>query len=251
MLARFRSNWTVTVLVCGAALALRADRASGQIQADGNLGPELSAILTDSNGNGIPDFAEWTDPSLQVRRRVGFWTQYVDPSGARLPREDGFAEEPTSAEVVPPFFPCVDRFLRETFATNALRTPINHGRVTVIYFADSNRQISGPGQDDSFLYVGMDICNGDPYQVSGNLPPFVYLVDYVLNPSPDPVGNACQYGLPAFNPITGGGYTHHQFLPIIPGNPPRRLPCPVDGSICWLMVPFDADGDGNPSVRRE
>jgi|GEM_PF-6378396 len=106
-----------------------------------------------------------------------------------------------------------------------LRSGFNTGQIVVIYLPDSDGIITGlwSEDDDSLLYVGLDIANGDPHAVVEGL--LQRLMDVQLVPGPG--------GIPPTRENNG--------LPRIwpdPVNQPNFFTSPI-------IVPFDADGDGN------
>lgn len=196
---------------------------------DGSLCPELSLLLQDQlqiqNGllvpgpDGISDILQ-----LQLGIIAG---RYVDeyPDGDFVPRLDGFSDEPSGARTDMGPYPCWDR---HKSPAQTIKTPFNHGKVTYIYVPDSNGRLYPTAQfpnevDDSQLYVAIDICNGDQYELTVDGRSLI--VDYELNGAN--VVDECTYGLPA--------------------SPP---PCPfcVTNPVNLMMVPFDTDGDGDPAT---
>ena len=183
--------------------------------ADGKIVPEIQLILTDVNpADGVPDILEL--PS--GKRRPGFVGDSFLPAvdgcyqHVTFPDWDGFTDEPIDVTAWPEF-DCKD-------GTSRARVPTNHGKITVIYLADSDGYINPAdpeNTDDSLLYLGMDICNALPLQVTGDLGS--WRTDYQLHPT---VPSLCEYGLPSTE----------------------------DDPNCLtnFMVPFDADGDGDPSA---
>ncbi len=223
------------------------------IQADGDLAPELQTLLIDAKDafgqnvpDGIPDIFQ--DP---VQRR-GIAGRFIDTqSGGLLPRLDGFSDEPSNAREdifgAPFFYPCLDRDISKITGTpgtdrKTIKTPFNHGKVAFIYLPDSTGDPTD-GEDDSVLYVGVDICNGDGgtdsngqwrRSVSGLWQglPTVWRIDYELNGvmlGGIPITEECDYGLPA-------------------RSGPQYPQCPYNPNLNNMMVPFDTDGDGNPGA---
>ncbi|MGE0479227.1 MAG: hypothetical protein AB7Q17_02025 [Phycisphaerae bacterium] len=204
----------------GALFALAICHIGNAQTADGNLGPELRTLIADGNNNGIPDILELPGGGI----RPGIIKRYVDNdvNGGLFVGADGFRDA-AIADVVPAAaFPCRDRVAPPPGGNLRVRSPINHGKVTLIYLMDSDGIVEPPDQDDSLLYVGIDIVNGDPYVVTGTgqFAGQSLAVDFEL-----PGGTTlCDYGLP----VSGPG----------------------SNTFCNFMVPFDADGDGNPVTQR-
>ena len=173
-------------LVAGAALPARA-----QFTADGVLDDEVLLVPTIVNG------------------RVGYAAFVIDTSNEGAdPLADGFRDGALSPTLVPPCIECQDA------ANGRLRTPFGTGKLTVIYLMDSDGIVDpgNPATDDSVLYVGMDIANGDPRIVGG------HAID-VEDLNPD--FGLCNDGVPDLD---------------------------FDGQADTYMIPFDADGDGNTSI---
>lgn len=274
---------TGIVALVGLLALLQASQALGQPigpgDMDGRLAPEILLILTDVNGDGRPDIMQMAGPGGSLKVRPGFVARYWDRVNQNV-REDGFSDPPTAPgeEVDDGWaFDCYDVHKDTLGLDPTVKTPINHGKITVVYLADSTGRLSDG--DDSLLYIGMDIANGDPHEVVGNLEllyadpqdPNSFALNGVPVPYADPnnptavridyrlnginVINACTFGFPAsyagFN-----AYTGHQFLNGF-GGFVDFVPCLTDGpdgiagtdddGICYFMVPFDTDGDGDPA----
>ncbi len=182
------------------------------IGADGVLDCEALGLL-DLDGDGVPDL-------LQALGRRGIARFQLDNVNDNLtPGIDGFRDAVLTDSVVPDCATCVD-------GNGRARSPLSTGTLSVVYLPDSdgNVDILDPTSDDSLLYVGFDIANGDARRVgdAGGTPNVDFHdIDYVLDPNiPETL---CSAGWPA------------------PG-----------GTLLWLMPPFDMDGNGrvnNPVTR--
>ena len=184
-------NRTVLGAVVACALGGAVPAALAQFTADGRLDEEVLLVQTVLDG------------------RVGYAAFVVDtsPEGEN-PGADGFRDGPPSPTVIPECAICVDA------ASTRARTPFNTGKLTVIYLMDSDGLVdhTDPGSDDSVLYVGMDIANGDPRTVGGHDIDVENLNHFSADPS------LCDDGVPDLN---------------------------GDGQANTYMIPFDVDGDGD------
>lgn len=101
-----------------------------------------------------------------------------------------------------------------------MHSPINVGNAIFIYVPDSDGIISPPSQDDSWLAIGVNVANGD-----GD----------VCVEDPNTPGIDCALG------CVDDPMTNFDDCAIIKLDTPPDLPLNV-------MVPFDADGNGNPCI---
>lgn len=179
--------------------------------ADGRLRDEIALTLTDANGNGTPDILDG---------RIGLIFFYQDTVGDLLDNPpmfgdlDGFTDAPSDES-----FTFAGMCREDLTGRRYVRVPQNHGKVLGIYYPDSDGIVdpNNPNSDDSCFYVGIDVANGDPYSVAGDLGTIA--IDYIVPPGfPD----LCSYGLP--------------------------VDMSAPNTLTNFMVPFDADGDGNPDT---
>ena len=189
----------------------------GQVTADGILDDEVLLVL-DVDGDGIPDV-------LQGRKGyAGFWLDNID-NGTFPVGPDGFRDAGLRNPDVPDDALCTNglQCADADFGDLSVRSSLNTGKLTVIYLPDSDGFID-PGDaeltDDSFLYVGMDIFNGDARRIppggSGSPDVDYHDLDFV---DTVPLGDICEDGVADFD---------------------------GDGAPDFRGVPFDVDGDGNP-----
>ena len=135
-----------------------------QIAADGFLDNEVELVL-DLDGDGTPDI-------LTGRRGVAFFKLDARPDGGWPVGPDGFRDaglrDPVLGEC-DPGEQCADEHLE--YLTPSIRSGVNTGRLTVIYLPDEGGYDPGDpeGTDNSLLYVGMDIFNGDAH-ILGDYP---------------------------------------------------------------------------------
>ena len=180
----------VVYMLLGCVVAATASPALAQFTADGRLDEEALLVPTVIDG------------------RIGYAAFVVDtsPEGGD-PGVDGFRDGPFSPTLIPPCAVCVDA------VNGRARTPFGTGQLTVIYLMDSDGVVdyTDPSSDDSVLYVGMDIANGDPRMVGG------HLIDIQDLSGP----GLCDDGTPDLN---------------------------NDGQANVFMIPFDADGNGDAST---
>jgi len=197
------------------------------VTADGNLVPEAQGVV-DANGNGIRDLLE----ALARPGALFFKVDDID-DGTIGAGPDGFRDAGLRCPNIPyPFTtPCsaTVQCADIDFFDASVRSPMNTGKLTLIYLPDSDGLVSPAdreGTDDSCLYVGFDIFNGYPFpgvaeKIIGNPGGTEGLnwheIDFT---DTNPLG-ICEDGVPDFD-----------------GN----------GVPDFFGVPFDLDGDGSTSL---
>ncbi len=201
----------------------------GSVVADGNLNDEVRMVL-DCDGDGIPDL----QGSLGRRGFMAFRLDGLAPIDIQGPAEffagpDGFRDAGFSD--IPACTGCVD-------TTNPgdprVLSGVNTGQIIVIYLPDSNGSIhpnpnpANPGelaQDDSLLYVALDIFNGNPRDIGD--PAFdVRHIDF-LNADPNDCGSLCP--------------DPNDCIICNDGVRDADANCEPD----FLGIPFDVDSDGD------
>ena len=189
----------------------------GEINADGVLDCEVELVL-DLDGDGIPDV---------LAERVGFAQFQLDnvDNGTFPVGPDGFRDAGLREPDIPNDALCPDGYqcLDVEFGNRAARSAVNTGKLTVVYLPDSDGFIDEndvEGTDNSLLYVGMDVFNGNPRRVpeegSGTAGIDYHDIDFGDSV---PLGDICDDGVADFD---------------------------GDGIADYFAVPFDVDGDGNP-----
>ena len=210
--------WPVLPVVLAVALLATVARAEpGQIKADGLLDEEALLVL-DLDRDGTPDVLE---------ERIGFAGFWVDniETDAYPAGPDGFRDAGMRDLVRPDCSACAWglQCADIEFGAGSARSPVNTGKLTIIYLPDSDAFID-PGDvvltDDSLLYVGMDIFNGDsrrvPAGATGILDVDYHDLDFR---DTERTGDICEDGVADFD---------------------------GDGNPDFFGVLFDVDGDGDP-----
>ncbi len=209
----------VSAIVVGSSGALPAAAqcppvgTAADIIADGILDSEIRLAL-DCDGNGIPDLFD-NRPGVRAAgllRLDGVRTFDIDglytgagPDGFR----DAGLQDRVGTNQPLGCTMCVDG----NPGFSPVRSPINSGRLTVLYLADTDGFIDSGnlGEDDSLFYVGIDIFNNNPRTV-GDAAFDSWDVDMSIDPISGPT--LCDNGV----------------LADFPGG--------------TVGVPFDVDGDG-------
>ena len=206
-----------------ALTALTASSVTAQIvTADGFLDPETALVLLDPN-SGVPNIF-----TQNPRYSHAGWARFrldgerlLDVNATNTTAGiDGFRDAGFVSVDVPPCDSCADTTMFQGFPVGSLaRSGMNTGKLTVIYLANSTGLLA---TDDSLLYVGMDVFNGNGHYVGAfdglqaNRDKRWHRMDWEANPGS--IG-PCSNGI--FDP-------NHTGVPQM------------------LGVPFDLDADGDP-----
>ena len=145
------------------ALAVLPTPVRAQIAADGVLDDEVELVL-DLNGDGIPDI-------LAGRIGVAFFQIDLRDDGGYPVGPDGFRDAGLRDPDLSPIPPCsiLAQCADADYEEPSVRSGVNTGKLTIIYLPDEGGFDPGDpeGTDNSLLYVGMDIFNGDSRILGG------------------------------------------------------------------------------------
>lgn len=223
-----RTPVRVALVAASLVLAAGAKPAPAQVVTpDGALETEALLVLDINPTNGVPDvfdhYPQYWRQGAAFFRLDGVRPNDVD--GASSPGQsagpDGFRDAGLSATAVPACDPCRD--IQAGFGLpfiSADRGSLNLGRLTVLYLADSTGTLADG--DDSILYVGVDVFNGNPQTVGVVGPGKIedvdfHAIDFVLAGG---TTTLCENGVADYN---------------------------GDGIPDVLGRPFDLDSDGDPA----
>ncbi len=227
----------LVLLIAGSGAAVAQPPCPGPeiaqyIAADGDLAPEIEAALRPTT-TAPPNILTWL-------ARAGFTRLQVDNvfDGGYRPGSDGFRDAGLRCPNIPDTsvcgqsVQCADPGLLvggPNVGRSAVRTALNHGKLTVILLPDTDGFIDPTdpeGTDDSILYVGMDIFNGFPYPEHP---------DHLIgDPAQSPPDQGLTWWTLDFDDVEDGG---------VCGQGVRDLVEPFDVPD-FFGVPFDLDADG-------
>ncbi|MGD2109903.1 MAG: hypothetical protein PVI86_10980, partial [Phycisphaerae bacterium] len=260
-----RRNGTAIVIAIG-LMPFSVSWVFAQVAPNGVLDPEAEEVL-DLDSSGLPDILDGRDgiKGAAFFRLDGLRAADIEGtfpnSGPDGFSDAGYSDIPTGCKV------CMDDRL-------IVRSAVNTGKLTVVYLADTDGIIgqcdaaasntgdpctkdadcpggtcaTNLGADDSLLYVGFDIFNGDPRVVG--------LGTGTCSPDAD-LSGSCVADLQCQNQPVGVGTCEgldEQFHPV------DFVDWLKDGDVCndgvadfdnngspdFIGVPFDVDANGNP-----
>ena len=161
--SRITRVWRPCVVALAVIAAFASSYATAQIvTADGNLDAE-ALLLLDPNGSGLPNIFIQNPQYFHrgwVRFRLdGERILDINQAGTTTGGIDGFRDAGLVFADVPVCDACRDTTLFNGLPSGSLaRSGMNTGKLTIIYLANSTSSLA---TDNSLLYVGMDIFNGN------------------------------------------------------------------------------------------